>query len=126
MKNTLVFNSQEAYENWMEQFNSYADFESIPTVIDDGWKISADLMVECKSYKTALRRFEKAFKDIPDIAEFYECLADSCDLKCFSAKEGYMDNQKKYGVLSYGVEQIDENRWYIYVNLSGGYRGITR
>lgn len=125
MKNTLVFNSQEAYENWMEQFDSYADFESIPTVVDDGWKISADLMVECKSYKTALRRFEKAFKDVPDIAEFYECLADSCDSKCFFAKEGYMSEQQ-YGALSYGVEQIDENRWYIYVNLSGGYRGITR
>lgn len=125
MKNTLVFNSQESYENWMEQFDSYADFESIPTVVDDGWKISADLMVECKSYKTALKRFEKAFKDVPDIADFYEYLADSCDLKCFSANEGYM-SERQYGALSYGVEQIDENRWYIYVNLSGGYRGITR
>ena len=57
---TKIFKSFEDYEKWTDQFENISDYQEIPTAIDDGWKVSVDMFTECKSWKTALRRFEKS------------------------------------------------------------------
>lgn len=58
------FISYDEYEQWTETFENASDYEEIPVAIDDGWKVSVDMFTACKSYKTAIRRFEKTFKEV--------------------------------------------------------------
>ena len=134
---TLVFQSQEAYERWTEQFENCADYQEIPTVVDDGWKVAADMFTACKSWKTALRRFEKAFGSVnPDITGWVECMRESCESGCFKDTTGCYpawtsDSEEikeflKGGAYAWGVEESYEGYWYIYLNISGTYAGRER
>lgn len=133
--NTLVFNSYEAYENWTEQFDGCYEYEEIPTAIDDGWRISADLFTDCKSWKTAIRRFEKAFVDVnPEIRTWIEGIRESAESGYFKeavepAWNATPEERKEFfkgGMYSWGIEEVDEGRWYIFLNISGIYAGRER
>lgn len=125
---TKKFNSFEAYEAWTEQFDN-CEYCYIPAIIDDGWKISMDMFTDCKSWKTALNRFKKAFGDynedvkawIDGLYESYECgyTHDECT---YATKE-LEKERSRYGTFSWGIEEVDEGRWYIFMNLSGSYAG---
>lgn len=131
------FNNYDEYETWTNSFENPSDYETIPAVIDDGWKISMDMMTECKSYKTALRRFKKAFEGCSNdtaanenISAWIEGMKECCENGCFYDLTGWMTGQKeldeqtrKYGTYNWSVEEIDEGRWYIYLNISGGFAG---
>ena len=78
MKATKRFESFADYEDWTQQFDGSFEFEEFPVVIDDGWKISADMSTECKSWKTALKRFAKAFDGISEITDWIDCIRETC------------------------------------------------
>ena len=137
MKNTKVFTSFEQYEEWTEQFENCSDYQDIPTAIDDGWKISVDMFTECKNWKTALGRFEKAFKDLNgEIEGWCECILESCENGYFEDTTGCQPSWTikpqerkefaKNGMYSYGVEETMEGYWYIFLNISGIYAGRER
>lgn len=129
-----MFKSFGEYENWTETFENASDYQEIPCAIDDGWKVSVDMFTVCKSYKTALRRFEKAFKEVNDkISGWVEGMRDSCENGCFQDVTGWkpawtteeteIREFAKSGVYSWGVEETTEGYWYIYLNISGVYAG---
>ena len=66
MRATRQFTSFEQYEKWTERFEGCYEYDEIPTVIDDGWKVAADLFTDCRSWRTALRRFAKAFSCVDE------------------------------------------------------------
>lgn len=125
------FASQVEYEAWIETFEECSEYQDIPVLIDEGWKISADMFTECKSYKTALRRFEKTFSSVPEIAEWIEGIRESCENGCFEDTTGWkpawtndpeeIKEFAKSGTYSWGVEETSEGCWYIFLNISGKY-----
>ena len=131
MRKTKMFKSVDEYENWTNKFENCSDNEEIPVCIDDGFKISADALIECKTWKTALNRFEKAFF-MNDLKPWIETMKESCQNGYFENITGWMPTYTctkeeleeivKNGTYSYGVECLDENLWYIYLNVSGVYR----
>lgn len=131
MRKTKMFKSFDEYENWTNQFENCSDYEKIPVYIDDGFKISADAIIECKTWKTALNRFEKAFP-MDVLNPWIEIMKESCGSGYFEDIKGWMPAYAcekeelkeiaKSGTYSWGVEYLDENLWYIYLNVSGGYR----
>ncbi len=131
---TKIFKSFEEYETWTSQFEECCDYENIPVAIDDGWKVSVDMFTECKSYKTALRRFAKAFITINSaIAGWIECMKESCENGCFEDVTGWrpawtsnpkeIEEFSKHGTFSWGVEETADGLWYVFLNISGGYAG---
>ena len=137
MRTTLWFDSFEEYEKWTEQFENSSDYEGLPTVIDDGWKVAADMFTECKGWKTALRRIEKAFADVyKEVPAWVECIRESCENGCFEDTTCWMPEWTRWtrdpetirelakdGTYSYGVEEVMEGYWYVFLNISGCYAG---
>lgn len=131
------FASFDEYEAWFDSFENASDVEQIPCMIDDGWKIAIDMMTECKSWKTAVRRFGKTFCNVSeDVDAWIEGMEESCSNGCFKDLTGWImagcndpreiSNQAKYGTYNWSVEEVSEGLWYIYLNISGGYAGRTR
>ena len=120
-----VFKSFEEFEAWAD----YND-ESVPVLIDDGWNRSMDMTTECKSWKVALRRFAKEFKTVPEVTEWIPGIREGAEGGFFSDSLTYYDKDyeyeinRKHGSYSYGIEKIDDGRWYIFLNLSGVYAGF--
>lgn len=83
------------------------NWNTITVIRENGW-IKSDLMTECKSYKTALRRFFDNLKDIPEVAEWHDCIAESCEYGYFKENES-----QRY---AWAVEEINEGEWYIFLN----------
>lgn len=129
---TKIFKSFKEYESWTERFENCSDYEEIPCVIDNGWKISMDMLTECRSWKTALRRFEKQFKDVDEnagITDWVEGIRESCENGYFKDAMTMYDKEEEkktaqtFGTYSWGIEDVGENYWYIFLNISGEYAG---
>lgn len=133
---TKLFTSMVEYENWTELFENCSDYEEIPSAIDDGFKIMMDMFTECKSWKVALRRFGKQFADVDasaGIKDWVEGMRESCENGYFKDTDGWKpgwnctpeeyNEYVKGGTYSWAVEEIDEGRWYIFLNISGVYAG---
>lgn len=114
------FDSFDEYVEWTEQFDSCSDYETIPVAIDDGKKISMDIFTECKSFKTAIRRFEKAFSEFKaEMDGWIDCMKESCENGYF--KDSYCeDSVNNY---SWGVEETMDGYWYVFLNISGIHAG---
>lgn len=132
-----MFTSFGEYEKWTETFENTSDYEGIPVGIDDGWKVAVDMFTACKKYKTALRRFEKTFKELNDqISGWVEYMNESCENGCFGEVNGWkpawttdtaeIREFAKGGTYSWGVEETLEGYWYIYLNISGIYAARER
>ena len=129
MKKVKIFNDFEAYETWTDKFDDF-EYCYTPCLIDDGWKISMDVFIDCKSWKTALNRFKKAFGDYSeDVKAWIDGMYESCENgymhdECYySACESDKELCKKYGSYGWAVEQVDDGRFYIFLNISGEYAG---
>lgn len=128
MAKTKIFNTYEEYEKWTNGFENASDYETIPSVVDTEWEISADMFVHCKRWKTAVRRFGKAFEMIPEIRDWIETLYESCENGIFEDHIRYTNCTKEEykeflsnGKYSYGVEEVYEGYWYVYLCISGIY-----
>lgn len=125
----MKFKSYEEYEAWTETFDECYEYQYIPCIIDDGWKISADLFTDCKSWKIALNRFKKYF---PEVAEWVDCMRESAENGYFKNVDGckpaWTNDIKeikeflKNGAYSWGIEETMDGTWYIFLNVSGTYR----
>ena len=120
MRKTMVFNSQEEYESWTEKFENCSDYQMIPTIVDNGWKLSADLFTECKSWKTVIRRFKKAFSDYKPVQDWIDCIYEMCENGFFSchSDNDYEDYRDGY---AFEIEETSEGLWYMFLNISGVY-----
>jgi len=117
------FSNFNEYEDWTERFDNCCDYEKIPVLIDDGWKISADMTTECKSWKTALRRFAKVFGDADEsVKEWIEFMRDAADCGQFHEKYIPIITKDDDGSFySWGIEDVGDDIWYVYLNVSGVY-----
>lgn len=125
------FESFAAYEAWTDTFNNAFEYQMIPTIVDDGWKVSIDLFTECKSAKTAIRRFVRIFSEsFPDVKDWGEGMLESIESGYWhSDSHGYQDAEEErriaqtFGAFSWGIEEATDGEWYIYLNVSGEYAG---
>lgn len=93
-------------------------YEDVTVIREHGW-IKTDLMTECKSYKTAIRRFFKMLADIPEIADWEECLVESAENGYFKLNDSMMADGSKNTSPSYfyEIEETMEGVWYIFLNV---------
>lgn len=124
MKKARMFggaNPQAAYENWFDQLDAAGQYEEIqetPCIIAQGKDWKADAFIECKTAKTALKRFGKAFEKIyfnPAFAGWLETIAESIEAGIFTDAR-CEDSQNGYG---WGVECQDNNLYYVWLNAKG-------
>ena len=139
MRKVKSFTSYDEYEKWEEQFEESCEEENYPVYIDNGWDVKMDMFAECKNWKTAIRRFEKTFAEInPEVLPWAEQIMQECEEGNFTDVTGWkitfsydeeeneqenLKSSQTFGSYGWGVEQLDENRWYIFLNISGAYAG---
>lgn len=128
------FSSFSEYESWTDTFDNASDYQEIPTIVDDGWKVAADMFIECKRASTAIKRFISTFSEhFPDVKDWGEGMIESCGNGYFKDNSnGYQSAEenrriaKEFGSFSWGVEEVMEGCWYIFLNVSGGYAGRAK
>ena len=108
---TLFFENFEAFEN-----ANVAGNQELTTIVKNAkhGALCADLETNCKSYKTALKRFFKALTDYPQFAEWEEQLNENCKEGCFQDFE--KQNGEYNGGWHFTVEQNDDS-FYICLNV---------
>jgi len=110
----------------IRHFESFEDFENeevvkgeyeVVDIVKNGNKICADLVTECKTYKTALNRFFKAIENESAFNGWKDCIFESCENGYFKEAETYWNSEtcksEYQGGWHYQVEQLDETLWYI-------------
>ena len=127
------FISYDEYFEWTEQFENCSDYQFLPTIIDDGFKIICDLFTECKTINTVMNRFEKAFGYKKELIEWFEAMRESFESGCYEDikgcyPSGIQDREEinevlSNGMYSFGIEQTDDDMWYVFLNVSGAYVG---
>lgn len=115
MRKVKMFYSDNEYENWTAKFDNTSEYYDVPVLIVETERISADAFFQCKSWKTALRRFKKVF-DNTALHQWVDVMYDSCESGYF--KDGFTGDKKHY--YSWGVEQYDDE-WYVFLNVGGVY-----
>lgn len=130
---TMTFNSQADYEAWADTFETPSEYSRIPVLIDDGFTVSADMETECKSWKTAVRRFAKAFCNISAFDGWIgEDMLENGESGIFQDMSKYYGTPeeiaefRKNGQYSWGIEEVSDGVWYIYVNVSSVYAGRSK
>lgn len=114
-----TFKSYEDFEAWSESFENASDCEDFPTYIDDkdNCKISADMVIYCKKRITAVKRFAKQFEEFSLVKEWaIDSIMECVNNGMFSDTYSYDCN-----MYSWGVEEIDDGIFYIYLSLKGVY-----
>lgn len=113
-------------------FNSFEEFseaevstewEALTVVTENGW-IKADLMTECKSWKTALRRFFRALdpSSAEEFSGWYECMRESAENGYFKMNDSRMADGSRNPYMSYAweIEEMNDGEWYIFLNIHTG------
>lgn len=114
------FNSFEEFS----ESGTAGEYEVLTVVTENGW-IKSDLLTECKSWKTALRRFFKLLdpdNSNPAFDGWYECMRESAEGGLFKMNDSMMANgtRNPFPCYAYEIEAIDENIWYIFLNVHPG------
>ena len=108
---TMYFESFEDFE----KCEARQDYEMI-AVVKRSNGLCADLMTECKNWKTALNRFFKGLKTagFDDLAGWKDTLVESCENGYFADKETFWeDGKSKYkGGYFWEVENYGDC-WYV-------------
>lgn len=94
------------------------DISERVTVLHVNDWIRSDMTTNCKSWKTALKRFFSVLRE-HCFYGWYESIRESCENGVFSADDMTLANGKKNPGFSwcYGVEQLDDDIWYIFLNI---------
>ena len=119
MKKTMVFDSVNRYMVWAEGFEDRA-----PVLIDDGHRLMMDIFTSCRSWKTALKRFHKAFEGLVDnniLSYWTGAMRDCANAQMFSDK--FVRVSGINSEYHWAIERVTDNTWYIYLNISGTYAG---
>ena len=130
--------SRKEWDSKFETMYALGEFEdaedTIQIVWDDG-KVSMDIMANGKRLVPILRKVEKAMTDAGLagkegiyagwFGEWANVLADPRDKKYFDWHyTGKYDMENNNWSYSWGIEQIDGDRWYIYLNLATASTGL--
>lgn len=112
---TTVYNSFEQFE----QDNCAMDYEHMTVVNENGW-IKADLLTECKNWKTALRRFFNAHPDQRVVDDWRECMIESAENGYFKDNDSTLASGEHNPFFSYAyeIEQLDDSLFYVFLNVS--------
>lgn len=106
---TMTFKSYDEFDAWTEQFDGCHEWEEVPVLISNEKRVSADLATDCKSWKTALRRFSKAFPNVPEFDGWFDGMKEC-------AENGYFSDVCE-GEYSWGIEEPSDGNWYVYLNV---------
>lgn len=115
MKSVKMFTNYEDCENWMDAHDNSCEY---PIMVDDGWRFAADFETECKSYKTALRRFAKTFESSKIVMDWIPFMEEAAESDYFEQTDGCEN-----GKFAWYIEEVDDGVWYISLVVSGEYRG---
>lgn len=101
-----------------DQSGTAGEYEALTVLHKSGW-IKCDIMTECKSYKTALRRFFKMIGDDPHFEGWYESMREAAENGYFKMNDFVMGNGEKNPLpgYAYEIEELDEGLWYIFLNI---------
>ena len=131
MRKVKVFNNTNEFLDWTEKFDDCYEYQFIPTIVVDQKKgyVCADLTTTCKSWKTALRRFRKAFETFDGIISWcdglYETLEWEWNEGNFKTTHEFCEKERDgNSSFSYGIEEVSNGIWYIFLNLRGVYSGM--
>jgi len=109
---TMYFDNFDEFE----KSQTAGQYEVVSIVKNEKYNtLCADLMTDCKSYKTAIKRFFKSLKDYPMFGGWEEQLLESCENGIWSAKETDENGEYYAGGWHYTVEDNDGS-FYICVN----------
>lgn len=118
MKKTRIFKDIAEYERWIESFQDDC-WTTIPAIVFEDNRIVADVETECKSWKTAVNRFIKAFEAFELVAEWAKEIKENCENGIFQYK--FTEDSKNS--FSWEVEETMDGYWYIFLNIQGIYAG---
>lgn len=108
------------YANFDEFENdeSRRDYELV-AIVNKPNGVCADLMTECKQWRTAIDRFFKALEGDSRFDGWKENIVESCENDFWDdASRIWEDGKLKYtGDYSWGVEDHD-GRWYVFLNVA--------
>lgn len=110
---TRFFNSFDEFD----ESGTAGNYEEVTVIRENGW-IKTDVMTECKSWKTALRRFFKALADVPEISCWYEAMRESAENGYFKQNDFTLGfgERNEFPSYAFEIEALDENLWYIFLN----------
>lgn len=99
-----------------EQCENKQDYEMVAIVHNEKFNsMCADLMTDCKGWKTAVKRFFKALENRPEFSGWKETILESCENGYFSDKE-LSHNGKYDGGFFWEVEDHDGS-FYVCLNV---------
>jgi hypothetical protein len=115
-----------------DEFEKYYDDRECPndviTMIESDTRINVDLNTVCKFKKTAIKRFFKAVKDYPDLMEWdgWINIDNNEDENIKDEVYNYMTKTNDFtGNYAIGVEYLQDNSWYIFMNVAKEYKILT-
>lgn len=105
--------------NEFEQDENSQGNERLTVVRENGW-IKADLLTECKSWKTAVRRFFANHPDSRVIDDWQGCMTEGAENGFFKDSDYMLANGTKNEFFSYcyEIEEVGDGLWYIFLNVS--------
>lgn len=116
------FDSMDAFFEVMPYEN---DDENVVTVVHERNWYKCDIMTDCKSWKTALKRFFSVLSE-PVFNGWYESMRECAENGMFSANDSILANHEANPdwCYSFGIECVDDGEWtnskptwYIFLNV---------
>lgn len=108
----------ESFEKF-EQCENKQDYEMVAIVHNaERNTVCADLITDCKSWKTAVKRFFKALENRPEFFDWKESIIESCENGYFSDKETYWDNEKGFVYTGGYFWEVEDHDGSFYVCLN--------
>ncbi len=121
----VKFKSFQEYDAWEEK----QDGE--PVLIDDGWRMSMDMTVYARSAVSAVEEFVNAFM-MPEtrmlLRDMKGEVEDGTYGDCTQRLNPSDTNElwERIGGYKWGVEHVDGNEWYVFLNASGNFLGRVK
>ena len=102
-----------------EQSEDKQDYEMVAIVHNEKFNsMCADLMTDCKRWRTAVERFFKALENYPAIYDWKETIIESCENGYFSDKETHWDNEKGFVYTGGYFWEVEDHDGSFYVCLN--------
>lgn len=121
----VKFSSFKEYQSWQDKWSG----ESV--LIDDGWRMSMDMTVDARSAVGAVEAFVKEFMMPETRMLLHDMKAEVEDgtYSDFAQRLNPTETQEMWdniGGYRWAVENIDENRWYVFLNATGNFLGRVK
>ena len=110
----------ENFDEYSLYYKKHEHHEYITDIVEHANSVCADAEYECKSWKTAIKRFFRALASDSRFDGWYDAIQEACENGYFKDKSTVWENGKSVftGDYFWEVEFIDENRWYICLSVA--------